>query len=227
MLYSNDFNYENADHYILNYQYLGDRRTFRIEFYYKDYNNLAKGTVTTYPFIDLPPVAYSNNGKGFAKGIDIFWRDSKTFQFTDYWISYSYLDTKRGYRNFPVMTSPSFASPHTFSFVFKRWFESITSYVSLTYSLAAGRPYFNPNNPEFLGDRTPAYHNLSANLSYIINLFNNFTVVFFSIDNVLGINNVFGYRYAKDGKNSEPILTPALRSIFLGMFISLGQKNPY
>jgi outer membrane receptor for ferrienterochelin and colicin len=227
LLYSNNFNYETANHYIANYQYIGNGKTFRIEFYYKDYNSLAKGTVNTYPFINVPPVAYSNNGNGYAKGIDVFWRDSRTFQYTDYWISYSYLDTKRDYRNFPFTATPPFAAPHTFSVVFKRWFDSITSMIGITYSLSAGRPYFNPNNTEFLGDRTPVYHNLSANISYVFNLFNNFTVLFFSIDNVPGINNVFGYRYSTDGKISEPIVAPALRTVFLGLFISLGQKNPY
>ena len=43
LLFSNEYKYESADHYIVNYQYLGNGKTFRIELYYKDYNNLAKG----------------------------------------------------------------------------------------------------------------------------------------------------------------------------------------
>jgi len=227
LLYSTNFDFENADHYILNYQYLGTDRTFRIEVYYKDYDNLIKGTIQSYPFYNVPEVPFSNEGKGYAKGIDIFWRDKETFDYTDYWISYSYLDTKREYRSYPSLASPTFSTPHTFSVVAKRWIPEITTQVGLTYTFATGRPYFNPNNPEFLGDRAKNYQNLSLNASILTNLFNNFTIIFFSVDNLLGYENIYGYNFSIDGKRSAPILPPVLRSVFIGMFISLGETNPY
>ena len=46
--------------------------------------------------------SYDNSGTGYARGIDIFWRDKKTIPLADYWISYSYLDTKRNYQDFPI-----------------------------------------------------------------------------------------------------------------------------
>jgi hypothetical protein len=220
-----DFYYENADHYIANYQYIGDNRTFRIELYYKDYHNLAKGSVFTFPYFNVPPVQFSSDGKGYAKGIDIFWRDSKTFTYCDYWLSYSYLDTKREFRNYPTVAYPTFATPHTFSVVFKRWFESISAYLAFTYTHASGRPYYNPNNPQFLGDRADSYNNLSANISFVTNWFSNYSIIFFSIDNLPGFANVYGYRYSSDGKISNAIVPPTLRSLFLGVFISLGQLN--
>ena len=227
LLLYHDFGFEKATHFIFNYQYIGDNRTFRIEFYYKDYDNLAKGTVYTYPYFNLPELPFGNNGSGYAKGIDVFWRDDETFQYVDYWVSYSYLDTRRDFRSYPSIAQPTFATPHTLSIVAKRWFQDITSYIGLTYSFATGRPYFNPNNIEFLGDRTKNYNNLSFNISHITNVFGNFTVIFFSIDNILGFNNIFGYNYSSDGKLRAPILSPSLRSAFLGMFISLGETNPY
>ena len=227
LLYSRNFAFEKATHYIFNYQYIGDNRTFRIETYYKNYDDLAKGTVYTYPYFNLPEVPFSSIGSGYAKGIDVFWRDSQTFQYTDYWISYSYLDTKRNYKNYPSLASPPFSTPHTLSIVAKRWFQDITTYFGITYTFATGRPYFNPNNPEFLGDRAKSYNNLSFNFSHITTIFNNFTVIFFSIDNILGFNNVYGYNYSSDGRLSAPILPPAKRFAFLGMFISLGETNPY
>jgi len=227
LIQTRKLDYERAEHFIFNYQYIGEGRTFRIEFYYKDYDNLTKGTVFTYPYLNLPLVEFSNSGNGYAKGIDIFWRDSRSIPHSDYWISYSYLDTKRNFRNYPAMAFPTFAAPHTFSIVFKRWFSELNALLGLTYQHASGRPYFNPNNPKFLSDRTKAFNNFSMNVSYITSVFNNFTVVFFSIDNVLGFNNVYGYRYSSDGKVSVPVLSPALRMIFIGMFISLQQENPY
>ena len=227
LLMTKNFDYEKAAHYILNYQYIGDRRTFRIEAYYKDYDKLAKGSVPTYPYFNLPQVDFSNNGSGYAKGIDIFWRDRETIPQSEYWISYSYLDTKRNFRNYPMLAMPTFATPHTFSIVAKHWVQSITTFFGATYSFATGRPYFNPNNPEFLGDRAKSYHNLSLNASILTNVFGNFAVIFCSIDNLLGINNIYGYNFSSDGKIKEPIISPALRSAFIGMFISIGETNPY
>jgi hypothetical protein len=227
LLYTKNFGFEKATHYIFNYQYISSERTFRIEAYYKKYDDLAKGTTYSYPYFNLPVVPFSNNGSGYAKGIDVFWRDDATFRSVDYWISYSYLDTKRDYKNYPSAASPPFSTPHTFSIVAKRWFQDITTLAGITYTFATGRPYFNPNNPDFLGDRAKNYNNLSFNVSHLINFFGNFTVIFFSIDNILGFNNIFGYNYSSDGKIREAVVPVALRSAFLGMFISLGETNPY
>jgi hypothetical protein len=227
LAYTQKLNFENSDHYIANYQYIGDNITFRVELYYKDYHNLTKGTTYAYPYFNLPYVPFGNSGKGYAKGVDIFWRDSKTIPLTDYWISYSYLDTKRDFGNFPSMAFPTFASPHTLSLVLKHWFESISSYVSLTYTHAEGRPYFNPNNPEFLGDRAKSYNNLSGNIAFVTSIYKNETVIFFSVDNILGFSNVYGYRYSSDGKISNPVLPPIMRSAFLGIFVSIGETSQY
>ncbi|MBT8377979.1 MAG: TonB-dependent receptor [Ignavibacteria bacterium] len=222
-----DFDFENASHYILNYQYISDERTFRIELYYKDYNKLAKGTVFTYPYLNLPPVPFNNDGSGYAKGIDIFWRDRETFELGDYWLSYSYLDTKRDFINYPTLATPTFAATHTFSAVIKHWVPAITTSFGLTYTFASGRPYYNPNNPEFLGDRAKTYNNLSLNASYLLTILDNFTVIFFSIDNVFGFNNIYSYNYSTDGAVRRPVLPTADRAVFLGMFISVGQKSPF
>jgi len=221
-LYTNSsLGFEKAVHYILNYQYLDEFYTFRIEGYYKEYDDLVKQiTFTNDPL-------YNNSGSGYAKGIDVFWRDKKTFSLADYWVSYSFLDTKRNYRDFPTLAQPTFATPHTLSIVFKKWVPEITTYLGFTYSFATGRPYYNPSNPVFNGDKTKSYNNLSFNASYLVSFLDNFTVVYFSITNVLGFSNVFGYRYSSDGSYREGIVPTALRSAFLGVFISLGEGNPY
>lgn len=215
---SKKLDYENASHYILNYQYLGDDITFRIEGYYKDYINLVKKNNDTL-------IGYDNTGKGYAKGIDLFLRCRGLMQNTDFWVSYSYLDTKRDYRDFPSMAVPDFAAEHTFSVVYKQFFTSINTFFGLTYTYSSGRTYYNPNNPVYMGDKTKNYNNLGINASYITNIFKQFTVVFFSIDNVFGFENVFSYRFSKDGKISEPVIAPAKRMFFIGAFISLGENN--
>jgi hypothetical protein len=226
LIQTTDFNYENASHYIFNYQHIDNDRTFRIEVYYKDYDNLVKGNLFTDPFI-LPTVPFSNDGSGYAGGVDVFWRDRVTFDMTDYWLSYSYLDTKRDFINFPGLATPTFATPHTFSAVIKRWISAITTSFGLTYTFATGRPYYNPNNPEYLGDKTKNFNNLSINFSYLTTIFNNFTVIFFSVDNLIGFKNIYGYNYSTDGTVRRPVLPPATRAFFLGMFISIGQASPF
>ena len=225
LIQTTNLGFENATHYIFNYQHISESRTFRIEFYYKKYDNLVKGNLFQPPFIE-PVVPFNNNGSGYAKGIDVFWRDRETFDMTDYWISYSYLDTKRDFINFPGLATPTFATPHTLSIVVKRWVPAITTYFGLTYTFATGRPYYNPNNPEYLGDRTKNYNNLSFNFSYVTSMFHSLTVVFFSIDNILGFKNIYGYNYSSDGTFRSPILPTADRSAFIGMFISIGEQSP-
>ncbi len=226
LIQTNNFEFENSTHYILNFQHIDEARTFRIELYYKDYDKLAKGNLFVPPFIQ-PVVPFSNDGKGYAKGIDVFWRDRETFDMTDYWLSYSFLDTKRDFINFPTLATPTFATPHTFSAVLKHWVPAITTSFGLTYTYATGRPYYNPNNPEYLGDRSKNYNNLSLNASYLLTIFNNFTVIFFSVDNILGFKNIYGYNYSTDGTVRRAVLPTATRSFFLGMFISVGQASPF
>ena len=106
--FSDDFTAENTSHLIANFQYVKDKKIFRMEAYYKGYSDLVKFDTD---FVEFDS-NFNNNGSGYAKGLDIFWRDNQSIKNTDYWISYSYLDTEREYRNFPVTARPGFASAH-------------------------------------------------------------------------------------------------------------------
>ncbi|HXC04641.1 MAG TPA: TonB-dependent receptor [Bacteroidia bacterium] len=219
LLEKQSLNYERATHYIINYQIVEEKRTFRIEAYYKNYENLV--TTLPLPFQNLQDSLH-NNGSGYAQGIDIFWRDKKTFRNWDYWVSYSYLDTKRQYINYPVQAEPIFATPHTASLVVKKFFPAILVNVGATYTYATGRPYYNPNNPVFLGDRTPDYNKVGLTASYVRRFGKAFTVFVIGVDNVLGTNNIYGYRYSADGQRSTPITATAARMYFVGIFMSFG-----
>ncbi len=214
-----NLDYERADHYIINYQRMNNDRTFRIEFYDKEYSGLVKSVPDSAQWLN-------NSGEGYARGFDIFWRDKKTIRFVDYWISYSYLDTKRNYRDFPIEAQPTFTSTHTFSLVYKHWISKWRCNAGATYTYASGRPYFNPNRSaeEFHSDVTPDYHNLSLNLAKLTSIKGQFTVLFLSVSNVLGIENTFGYRYSADGSRRQTVGPPNLRTIFFGCFISIGDQ---
>jgi hypothetical protein len=224
--------YEKAIHYIVNYQYIGAEFTFRVEGYYKDYKNLVKQISTLIPpYSELQnkydiSTEYGNSGKGYAKGIDVFLRYNRFNQDgNDFWLSYTYLDTKREYQDFPTMAPPVFATPHTFSAVCKQFVSQLQALFGFTFSYATGRPYFNPNNPVFHGDRTKDFINISGNMSYLTNIFGNFTVIFFSIDNIFAFDNIYTYRNSKDGTVKEPIRATSSRFLFLGVFISLGENT--
>lgn len=217
---NNNLDPEKAAHYILNYQYIKDGRTFRIETYYKCYSDLVKysnGEIQT----------INNNGNGDAKGIELFWRDNKSIRELDYWISYSYLDTKRDYLNFPYASMPSFASPHNFSVVTKYFVRKIKSQVGLTYSFTSGRPYHNPNEERFNAGRTPNYADLSINISYLPSPA---VIVHLSCTNILGRDNIFGYEYATTSDeagvyNGRAIRQAAPRFLFLAIFITLSKDK--
>lgn len=217
MIQTNSLKFEEAFHYLANYQFQSEKYIFRVELYKKDYSKLIS--------INQIDQSLSNNGNGYAQGFDLFWRDRKTIKRGDYWISYSYLDTKRMYKDFPILATPKFASTHTFNIVYKEYIPKIHTQIAATYTYASGRTFYNPNNSEFLKDRTKDYHNLSFNASYLTSIKNHFTVVFLSVGNMFGIKNVFGYQYSNDGTRRMAIEPNAPRSIFIGMFISIGDDN--
>ena len=187
--FNNELDSEKTSHYILNYQYIKAGKTFRAEAYYKDYDDLVKFD-TERPEFDS---VFNNRGSGYAAGLDIFWRDNKNIKNLDYWISYSYLDTKRDYLNFEEKATPNFAPKQNVSLVTKYWVDNWRSQVGFSYAHASGRPYDNPNSDEFLAEKTKSYNNLSVNWAYLISPQK---ILYCSVTNVLGFNNVNGYQYA-------------------------------
>lgn len=214
-----------ATHYIANFMYLKNDRTLRLEGYYKSYQQLIREQITGYDPNSYRFIAgeVNNNGDGYAQGLELFWRDKKTVKNLDYWLSYSYINTKRLYKNFPAEATPDFISDHNLSLVTKYWFEKLNSMVSATYSYASGKPYYNPSNPVFLGDRTPHYQNLALQVSHLRSFGKWFAVFYVSVDNVLNRKNIFGYRYSVDGQNRYPIEPALFRTIFAGVNISLSK----
>ncbi len=180
---------EKTAHYILNYQFLGDGKTFRAEAYYKKYDDLVKFD-TESPLFNSE---FNNFGDGYASGIDIFFRDNKSVKNLDYWVSYSYLDTQRNFLNYPARATPTFAPKHSASLVTKYFITDWRSQVGFSYNYGSGRSYDNPNTAEFLAEKTKSYNNLSINWAYLIS---QQKILYFSVNNVAGFNNVNGYQYA-------------------------------
>ena len=208
--------YEKATHFIGNYQYVTNDRTFRIEGYYKKYDDLVTQEATDIPFVNN----YDNTGFGYARGIDLFFRDKKSIKYADYWISYSFLDTKRKFLDYPEEVTPTFAAQHILSLVYKHYIPGINTQISGTYRYISGWPYYNPNNPQFLGDVSPQLHNLSLSASYLTSLWGNFTVIFLSWDNAPQFDQIYGYQYSADGTVRIENQAPIKSTVFFGVFIS-------
>ncbi len=233
-LYLNtSLNFERADHLILNYQIIKNKRTFRIETFYKNYAQLVR-EFTGQPQYDANPYRFpwgrtDNTGNGYAQGFDVFWRDQKTVKGLDYWITYSYVDTKRLFQQYTVAATPTFISNHNISLITKRYFDKITTNLALTYTLSSGRPYYNPNrigegDKGFLADRTPVVNNLSFSASHVTKIKKNLVVLYASVDNILNTHNVFTYRYTNDGQTRYAVGPQAYRSFFVGVMLMLSSK---
>ena len=223
--YSNQFQSEKATHYILNYQFNKNGRTFIAEAYFKDYQNLVKYDTPVSQFDSK----FNNNGSGFAKGLDFYWRDNSSIKNLEYWISYSYIDTERDYKNYPKQVTPSFVADHSLSIVTKYWINDWRSQVGFTHSFNSGRPYNNPNETAFMNGKTKSYNNLSFNWAYLIS---QQKILYVSVSNVLGTDNIFGYEYANNPDSSgqfqrQTVTQPADRFFFVGFFwtISDNKKN--
>ncbi len=221
--FSNDFVAENTSQLIANFQYVKEKQILRIEAYYKDYKDLVKFDTQ---FID-PSSNFSNNGSGYAKGIDVFWRDNQSIKNTDYWVSYSYLDTERDFRNFPIAATPNFAPAHNLSVVSKHWIEDWKSQIGFSYQFASGRSYTDPNQRGFLNQKTKSYNSISLNCAYLIS---QQQILYFSVNNVLGTKNVFGYNYANQPDMNgmfarEAIVPNADQFFFVGFFWTISDDR--
>jgi len=219
---STNLGFEKAMHYILSYQF-GEvsKRLFRAEAYYKTYNDLI-----TWQRNDFgQPSKLKNSGSGYAQGMDLFWRDQKSIKGFDYWVTYSYIDTKRRYINFPEKATPDFISNHTFSTVAKYWLSKISTQVGASITVASGRPYNNPNSESFMSEKTLPYTDLSLNFSHIFYLGNQYSVLYCSMNNVLGNDNVLSYRTtgiadAQENYSLIPVKRNLKRFVFVGLFLN-------
>lgn len=217
LLFSHELQSERATHIILNYQYEVSDRIFRAEVYRKWYNNLVKFQSEYNP----DPASYSNDGEGFAQGIDLFWRDSHTIPDLDYWLSYSFIRSERNYRDYPERRVPSFISDHTFSAVAKYYWRRANAYAGLTYLHASPKRYYNPALPYAEGDMTKAYNDLSLNITWITPLFGSYCAFLLNISNLPGFEQIYGYHYSAKpdaGGNYTlyPIIPQSKRLIVIG-----------
>lgn len=216
-------NATHAIHYILTFTHKANNRFFRASAYYKKYHDLIK----TAP-------DFSNNGEGYAKGFELFWRDKKSIKNLDYWVSYTWLDTKRNYLNFPYALRPEFTAPHTATIAIKEFVPAISTYINVSYAFAAGRPYYYFSHDQsghstkiLYQGKTKSYSVANLHLAYIFHMFKKwkkptFSGVAIGVNNLFGTKQIFGYNFSYDGTRKVPVTLPAPRYVYLGFWLSLG-----
>ncbi len=218
--------FQKSEHYIFQLQRNSDGRSLRMEAFYKNYDQLVKTSGNQYI-----QIAENNSGNGYGKGLEIFWRDQKSLKTIDYWLTYSYLDSKRKSLNYPISLQPNFASEHTFSAVAKKFVLKWKTGFNLSYTYAKGRPYYDivsQNGQNIIRNegRLKDYNALNFSLNYLPNLgkkdSKTFTVLVLSVSNVLGSKNIFGYNFSNDGLRRSAIVPPVNTFVFLGAFFSIG-----
>lgn len=222
----NELSFMRADHYIAQFQKSINQQTFRAEIFYKKYHNLLKTDL-----LGFTEAAVNNNGFGDAKGFEFFWRDKKTIKNFDYWISYSYLDTKRDFLNFPYAITPNFAAKHTASLVTKKFVQKLKMNFNASYNYSSGRPYYDIRRDgagyKFNDQGTvPDYHNISFSINYLPKIgkkdAKSFAVYVLQVSNIFNIRQTYGYQYSYNGLRKQEIVPTSRMFVFLGAFISFG-----
>ena len=219
-------NFQKSEHYIFQIQKTTEGRNLRMEAFYKKYDNLIKTNGDQFY-----QSAQNNDGNGFAQGVELFWKDKKTFKNFDYWLSYSFLDTERNYLNYPKTLIHTFAAKHTLSAVAKKFIVKWKTGFNLSYTYSSGRPYYDiitENGDNFVRNsgKIKDYNALNFSVNYLPNLGKKdskaFTVLVLSVSNILGNKNVFGYNFSQDGMRNSAVRPPVNTFVFIGAFISFG-----
>jgi hypothetical protein len=211
-----------AVHYILNYFLSKNGRTLRAETFLKDYKNLLTFEGQRFQYQNIQQF-----GAGYARGFDVFFRDQKTFKSTDYWVTYSFVDSKRQFAQFQSMVQPGFAPRHNASVVIKHFVKQLKSQPGISFAINDGFTYTDPNLPGEMNAKTKGFQDLSLSWSYLPkpNL-----IIHMACSNVLGRDNIFGYQFSPEPNESGhyqslPIRQTAPRFIFLGIFLTLSKDK--
>ncbi|WP_158962431.1 TonB-dependent receptor [Myroides fluvii] len=204
-----------ASHYILNYSYTFKKRELRTELFYKTYDKLL-----------LTPVreekAFTQLGEGYARGLDLFWRDNTTFKNFAYWITYTYLDSKRKEAYWEQSIQPSYVSKHHVAVVTKYWIEKWKSQVSMTYNYSSPRYFYSVDSTNQVRYTTSAIHNVSLSWAYLVS---GQKILYASVDNLLGRNPTYAYQFNQIGGQPDLVQASAKRFIYVGFMWTISKDK--
>lgn len=221
LLYNRVLLPEQSTQALIGCYYQNENKIFRAELYHKKYNYL--------PLKSDDISFYASNGYGYAKGIDLFFNDTKFLKHWQYTLAYSYTDAKRKFMDYPESVRPPFAMRHNASIALRYTNWSIRSIIGISNRFASGRPYHNPNQSGFMNAETPTYNSLDA--SWII-LPSKRVIVYIGFANILNRTNVYGYVFNNTQSSNglyegSPLTQQTNQGLYIGCFISLGKNAAY
>lgn len=148
--------------------------------------------------------------------MDFFYRDRKSIKETDFWVTYSFVDSKRKFDSFETQVQPSFAPKHNASIVAKHFVSALQSQIGMSFSFNDGYVFTNPNLAGEQNSKTKSFQDLSLSWSYLPkpNL-----IIHLACSNVLGRDNIFGYQYASQPNESGLVPGMPIAQGLLGSYL--------
>lgn len=200
-----------AYHAVIGWEREWYKNALRIETYYKKYQKLP---------LDQDQLNYSNQGYGYAGGIDLIFKANLTSKISG-WLTYSFIQTKRKELNFPKLLPTAYDIPHNLNLVGKVGLG--TSYqVGINYRFSTG-PLFTPIVESYYdsaqavwrpiygainSERFPNYNRLDVRFTKIFSIHPEvFSFCYLEILNILNIPNIMDYSYSSDYSKRERILS--------------------
>ncbi|GHT58675.1 hypothetical protein AGMMS50239_03670 [Bacteroidia bacterium] len=206
--------FTSVDKVTVSYAYAKKQSKFQWDVYYKEYDKAV-----TYSRNQPHPLA--NEGKGFAYGTSVFWRNN--YKNLEYWLMYSYNNAEKQYDWFQEKVAPDYMAKHVGSITLKYWLNSPMSVLSANYGISSGTPYYSAAYPFSHLGTTPFRNNLSVSWSYLPK---KWIIINVGCQNVLGYKNIYGYEFSeKHSGLQKEIVNPSRRFFFLGVFITLSKDK--
>ena len=198
----------------------------RVEGYAKQYRDL--------PLLDAPEGQFSSTGYGSSKGVDLFVqrRTSRLdIRGMASWLSARRRWTPANQRDrydLPEGTwRPDFEIPWALQLVAMVPVSRNVA-VAGSWRTAAGRPHtpvisairvgdgYAPVFGSINSERLPRYERLDLSVNWLVPAGDGAVVFFAALDNALGRNNYFDYRYAPDYSSRRPAVSTSQRSVYVG-----------
>jgi hypothetical protein len=194
------------------YSYVNKNNKFQFDAYYKQYNDAVAYRQSQ--FID-------NSGYGRGWGADVFWKSD--FKTLEYWVTYSFNNTKKKYDDFSEAVVPPYVARHSFNLTTKYWIAPLKSLIGTSYNISSGTPYYSDEFPRTKSGVTPFRSRADFSWSYLPK---QWIVVHFGCQNILGKKNIYGYEYSRITPGLRKEITAAYSRFFIvGVFITLSHSK--
>jgi hypothetical protein len=210
---------EECTQYVSGMYYEKRDKVYRIETYYKKYNDLAL----------QEPAVLSSDGYGYSKGVDMFFNDRALFKNFEYMLAYSFNLSKRKYQDYTELSTPQYSTMHNATVSIKYNIPGVRSILGITNRFASGRPYHDPTKDGIMNSITGFYNSVDMSLTFLAS---KQVIIYASASNLLGRQNVYNYTYTADstmpgGYRKTPVIDSTNHFFYIGIFITLSGKTAY